>query len=71
VGIFPSSPGVGPNVPTAAVHLLLMPNRRITRMIVTSFQVSRITRMIVTSFQVSPPRGVLMPRSVSASAISR
>jgi hypothetical protein len=63
VGIFPSSP-CGSTVTSLwlcrlfGVHPflhLLIPGRR-------------IDRMTVTWFQVSPPRGVLMPRSVSSSA---
>jgi hypothetical protein len=42
----------------ADTYLPVMPDRR-------------IERITVTWFQVSPPRGVLMPRSVGACAISR
>ena len=54
---------VGGNVPMGAVyssflHSAAMPN-------------CFIARMTATGLQASPPRGVLMPRSVSACAISR
>jgi FkbM family methyltransferase len=62
--IFPSPGGVGVTSLAAGrstfalLHLATIPNRR-------------IDRMTVTWFQASPPRGVLMPRLVNASAISR